>query len=168
LQVEFLAILIKVNSAERLTYRFSVLAPNFRSLRFYKISLHQRKTCNGVAGLPRCITLLYDFLLVIMCAVVPLNQCFVSFSETFRKIVIFGILLKIPKNTRFNSDWVVSKWWYFDTWLHYMMWGCEKKQLCSHDADWRHKSKSCYCYQWFFFTHIKCFVQNMVNEGLNT
>ena len=43
--VEFLPILIKVDSAERLMRRFSVSAPKFRSCCVYKIVLSLRQRC---------------------------------------------------------------------------------------------------------------------------
>ena len=46
--VEFLPMPIKVNSAERLTHRFSVLAPNFRSCWVYRKYLLYQKEGKGV------------------------------------------------------------------------------------------------------------------------
>ena len=65
------SILIKVNSAERLTHRFSVLAPNFRSRCVYKIVLSLRQRKHVMVLLVDRNALLYDFPLVIACAVAP-------------------------------------------------------------------------------------------------
>ena len=95
---------MKVNSADRLTYRFSVQATNFRTLCVYKIT--SAKTCHGVTtqGHMENVSSSGD---CIHCK--TNNQSLERFSETFRKIVIFIFFLEnsensekypLPKNTR--------------------------------------------------------------------
>ena len=94
-----------MNSAERLTYRFSVQAPNFRSVCVNTIvlSLHQRK--HVMVSLCKCRWLVCSGD-CIHCK--TNNQPLESFSEKVGKIVIFGCffrkfrkLRKIPASEKY-------------------------------------------------------------------
>ena len=89
----FLPMLIKLNSAERLMQRFSVPAPKFPKLVCLQNStiITSTKTCHAVTTGYECMPL------VITSAVGG-----TSGLKVFRKMVIFGVFSISPKNTSFT------------------------------------------------------------------